>query len=584
MAAAAASGLCLLAAALAGAPAIAQEPLAELRGLPEGPVREVVTSTVGTEDAAPTSLFDARRRAARARDRALAALRSEGYYGARVDARVEPGDPPRAQLEIDAGERFVLGTVRVEVSGSTETPAAEAAGGAAGLEPGAPARAEDVLAAETRAVAAVEVLGFPDVRALDPRIVADHARHAMDVTLRIDSGRAAVLGPVRTEGTARVRDQYIARLTPFEPGDRYNRAVLDRLADRLRETGAFESVTVKLAEAQEPGVGPQQRDVIATVQSGPRRSITLGAIYSTSEGAGVEGSWTLRNVFGGAESFTVAASLREIEQRLGVQLEAPHWRRYGRTARLDASLVAEQTDAYDRQALEASARLETQMSRRLSRSLGVGATLSDVDDGQTVQQFALLFATGSLAWDGANDPLNPTRGARASGSAKPTAGVGDDPVGYVVVEAAASAYQRLSERFVVAVRGRVGDIVGPSLAEVPADERFFAGGGGSIRGYEYQSVSPRNPDGTIAGGRSLLEVSTELRYHANGKWGYVAFLDGGAASDGLSPEQSELRWGAGVGVRYFTRAGPIRADIATPIDRRDGEPAVQFYISIGQAF
>jgi translocation and assembly module TamA len=574
----------LLAAALIGASGLAQEPLAEVVGLPEGEVLETVRAAIGSEEEPPATLFEARRRADRARDRAIAALRSEGYYGARVEIRVEPGETPRARLEIASGPRFVLGTVRVEVMNENAAALEAIAASAAALQPGAPARAGDVIVAEARAVAAVEGAGHPDVRALTREAVVDHARAAVDVTLRIDAGRAAVFGPIDTMGSARVRAAWLMRVAPFEPGDPYDRSALETFALRLRGTGAFQSATARLAESQGPGAGPETRAVIAEIEAGPRRTITAGASYSTSEGGGVEGSWARRNVFRGAETFTVSAALRTIERRLGVELAAPHWRRPDRTLRLDAALSEEETDAYDSQAFGAGARLERRLSPRLSRALGTGVTLSRVDNGDTEEEFQLVHVSGSLDWDGANDLLDPTDGLRASAMARPTAGIGDDPVAYVVMQSAASAYQPLGGGVVAAVRGRIGGIVGPSLQEVPANERFFAGGGGSIRGYEYQSVSPRDPDGTIVGGRSVVEMSAELRYRGEGRLGYVAFLDGGAATDGLSPESSDLRWGAGVGVRYYTRIGPIRADVATPLDPRDGDPPAQLYLSIGQAF
>jgi translocation and assembly module TamA len=582
----------LLAAAwMAAAPfsaALAQgdpEPLAELTGLPAGPVLDIVRGAVGTAEGPAPTLFEARRRAERARDRAVAALRAEGYYGARVDARVEPGEVPRARLEIAAGERFALGFIAVSLAGPPDPEAQAAAEAALGLTPGAPARAADVLAAEARVVSAVEDAGWPDVVAGEREVIVDHARHVMDVTYRIDAGRAAVFGPVRAQGSARIRADYLMTAAPFRPGDRYDREDLDLLSRRLRETGAFESVSARLDPSAGPGAGPETRPVVVEAESGPRRTITLGASYSTSEGGGVEGGWTKRNLFGGAESLTVSAAIRTIDRRIEVELAAPHFRKPGRTLRLNLGLANEETDAYDLTELAAGARIETKLSERLSGALGVGATLSRVDDGTSTEDFTLLFGSGSAAWDGADDPLDPRRGVRADISLRPTVGVGNDPLAYIVAQGGASVYRPLGDRVVAALRGRLGSVIGPALSEVPANERFFAGGGGSIRGYEYQAVSPRDADGTPVGGRSVVEVSAELRYRAPGRrLGYVAFIDGGAASEQMTPQSDELRWGAGVGLRWYTRFGPIRADVAVPLDRRDGEPSAQLYLSIGQAF
>lgn len=596
----AAAALCA-AATLAAAPfsaASAQPaeptPLADIVGLPQGPVLEVVRAAVGTAEGSAPTLFEGRRRAERARDRAVAALRSEGYYGARVEARVEPGQTPRARLEIDAGERFTLGAVSVSLDGGREAQdfdqealdrqALAAAESALDLTRGAPARAEDVIAAETRAVDAIEAAGWPDVAAGRREVVVDHARGEMDVVFHIAAGRAAVFGPVRAQGSARIRADYLMTVAPFRPGDRFDREDLDLLSRRLRETGAFESVTARLDPSAGPGAGVETRPVLVEAEAGLRRTVTAGASYSTSEGGGVEGSWTRRNLFGGAESLTVSAALKTIDRRIEVELAAPHFRRPGRTARLNLGLVNEGTDAYDLTALAAGASIETKLSERLSGSLGVGGTISEIDDGTSTEQFSLLFGSGSATWDGADDALDPRRGLRANVSLRPTAGFGDDFVGYLVAQGGASVYRPLGEKVTAALRGRIGSVVGPALSEVPANDRFFAGGGGSIRGYEYQAVGPRSADGSPAGGRSVVELSAELRYRGEGRLGYVAFVDGGAASEEMTPQADELRWGAGVGVRWYTRFGPIRADVAVPLDRRDGEPAAQLYLSIGQAF
>ena len=471
-------GLSAAAAALVGAPAVA-EPLAEIAGLPDGPVLDVVRAAVGEIDEPVVSILDARRRADRARDRALAALRSEGYYAARVDAQVEPGEPPRSRLEITAGRRFVMGAVSVELVGAAE---------------------ED----------------------------------------RVSTLKAAEEAVARSSDSGNADDDLDGRVV---------------------------------------------RPVIAEVTAGDRHTISLGATYSTTEGGGVDGEWVRRNLWGGAEELTISAALRTIDRRLGVEIAAPHWRRPGRTLRLNTSLSDETTDAFDRSAAEAGARIETRLSDRASGSLGVGASVSEVDDGTDVERFALVFGSGAISWDGSNDPLDPSRGVRANALARPTVGTGDGPLAYLVLDGGASAYRPIQgERLVAAGRARLAGVVGPALSELPANERFFAGGGGSVRGYEYQSLSPRNADGDLVGGRSVMEVAAELRYRGEGRFGYVAFLDGGVASTELTPDLSDMRWGAGVGVRYYASVGPIRADIATPLDPNDGDAPVQLYLSIGQAF
>jgi translocation and assembly module TamA len=138
---------------------------------------------------------------------------------------------------------------------------------------------------------------------------------------------------------------------------------------------------------------------------------------------------------------------------------------------------------------------------------------------------------------------------------------------------------------VIAARAKLGSIAGADTDSVPASERFYAGGGGSIRGYGYQQVGPVDSNGDPTGGRSLFEVGLETRFRVWGPIGLVTFVEAGDVYESVypAPFQSVLV-GAGFGLRYFTAVGPIRVDLAFPLDRRPGDDPFQFYVSIGQAF
>ena len=160
---------------------------------------------------------------------------------------------------------------------------------------------------------------------------------------------------------------------------------------------------------------------------------------------------------------------------------------------------------------------------------------------------------------------------------------GDTNIGFTRVSGEAAIYGRaFTENLTAALRGRLGAVFGPDGA--PPDRLFFAGGGGSVRGYEYQSLSPRNTAGELIGGRSIVETSAELRWRYSSSLGFVGFVDAGAAGESIDPAFEEMRAGAGFGVRYYAGFGPIRADIAVPLDKREGDSDFQIYLSIGQAF
>jgi translocation and assembly module TamA len=130
----------------------------------------------------------------------------------------------------------------------------------------------------------------------------------------------------------------------------------------------------------------------------------------------------------------------------------------------------------------------------------------------------------------------------------------------------------------------VGTIRGASQFQVPADQLFYAGGSGTVRGYSYQTIGPLFPDDTPEGGLSLDAFSLEFRQHINKTFGIVPFVDAGQVSAGATPFTSRLLFGVGLGARYYTSIGPIRVDFAVPVTRLAGDSAFQVYVGLGEAF
>jgi len=187
----------------------------------------------------------------------------------------------------------------------------------------------------------------------------------------------------------------------------------------------------------------------------------------------------------------------------------------------------------------------------------------------------------------ADNPLNPTRGTVVDLSATPYAGFANDPISFLRMSAGGSAYYSLDKgsRFILAGRTRVGSIVGEKTDVLPADKRFYAGGGGSVRGYGYQKVGPLDSDGDPTGGRSLFDLGAELRIRVTETIGVVPFIDGGMVTEESYPSFDEpLLWAGGLGLRYYTGFGPLRLDVAFPINGRKEDDLFQFYVSFGQAF
>ena len=322
---------------------------------------------------------------------------------------------------------------------------------------------------------------------------------------------------VVTQG--RTNPAWVATLAPWKKGDVYDPDKVAKLEQRLRDVGVYDSITVALAPADKTVDG--LRPVIVSLGDRPPHTIELGGGYATTEGAGLDAKWILYNRFRRADTLTLTARLAQIQQKLDVELDLPDWRRADQILKLGGDIFGDETPAYNDAGAEIRADVERHWTKTTYITLG-GAVDFDLTHektainangiavGQTLK-LAILSGLGAFTLDRSNDPLNPTRGWRLQAQAEPTFVTGDRTLPYVKVQAQASAYLPVGPGTVLAARIKLGSILGGSIPEVPADRRFFAGGGGSVRGFSYQGVGPQLSDGTPIGGLSLFESSFEVR-------------------------------------------------------------------------
>jgi len=590
----------LLAAAtlFAAQPALAAASV-RVDGVDNEELRDAIEAGLPDIGASPETLFDARRRAETAAKAALGVLNARGYYAAEV--RADAVDTPQLTpiLRVTTGPLFLYKPAQYEFTPVAPDSQVEAdVRKAARIFAGAAAEGLPVLKAEAAGLAALRQAGYAEADALERVAIADHADNTLAVTLRYSTGPKILLGGVQIEGSHKTRTEYLQGLRSWKDGDLYSPEALEKLTVRATDTGVFDSVTARVAPTQAgaptENTVAQRRDVILTVSERKPRTITLGGSYSTSEGVGLEGQHIWRNRLGRGESLTLTARVAQLERVLSGEIALPHWRQPDHTLKLGAGLTDSETDAYDQRQISASAGVE--ISNKVHFGVGYGVTVAadQVRDATGKKDLLVASIFGNLRLDKSNDLLDPTKGYRAELRVEPASVFGDDTLLFTKSTFTASAYQPLGEtsRNVFAARFRAGSIIGAPLTGVPAGYRFYAGGGGSVRGFDHQTLSPSTSDATrIAasefvafGGRSLVEGSLEYRRRIGKSWGAVGFIDAGAAGEEIAPDFSNVRAGVGVGVRYYTSFGPLRFDIATPLERKSGEAAIQFYVSIGQSF
>lgn len=585
------------------------DPRARIDGDLDSGLRAQLVRAVGEVDDPPSNRFEARRRARAAMASAEALLRSEGYYQPTLEDDVVGEDAPVAVVRVVTGPRFVLADYGLNWTLPPPDQATDTAvRGEVGLTTGDPGRAVDVIAAEGRIIAGLTRRGYADASAEPRRVIVDHATRTVQPNYNIDSGPLIRLDGVRLVTRGSTRPDWVAGLAPWSQGDVYDPEQVAELERRLLETGVYDGVGVALSPREQTDADGL-RPIVVTLNDKPRwtqeagvtvstaqATVTTGPAASAKGGSAIEGVWTYHNRYGRADTLAFQARLADLDSRLGADLKLPHWRSPGQTLTMGAAVVHEDTNAYRRFAAVLYADARQRMGKSSWYSYGLGLDVGQYDENRfdpvtqapisLSRNLAILTARGGFYMDRSNDPLDPTTGYRLTASVQPTAVTGEDTVLFVRSEAQATAYLPIEDdaRTVLAGRVRLGSILGGGELTVPSDRLFYAGGGGSVRGYEYQGVGPRLPDNTPRGGISLFETSLEVRRQVFGNFQGVVFIDAGAIGFQETPNFNNLRYGAGFGVRYKLPFGPVRADIAFPLDRRDGDSAFQIYISLGQAF
>jgi translocation and assembly module TamA len=568
------------------------DPRAVIEGELDAELRASMERVIGETDRPIENRFEARRRARAAAEDAIAVLRSEGYFAYVVEPDVSEADPPRPLVRITPGKRFVLGEAAIAWQGEQpDAETASAARGAVALTPGAPGRAGDVVAAEGRIVATLQDRGYADAVSQPRDVIVDHADYTVRPTYKIVAGRLVRLDGLDITQGGRTSPAWLRRLAPWTSGERYDPKDVAELERRLLDTGVYDSVTVALAPT-EKATPAGLRPVVVSLSERARRSIEGGASYDTADGLGVNVRWTHYNRLRRADTLALFGQLSTRDSRAGAEVSLPHWRRPQQTLKTTAAAYRVRTDAYD----ETGVGVEADITRRYGRTsyVTVGASL-DLSQTEELKAGTLttlgrdLVTIGTLAdllLDRSNDPLNPTSGWRLSARLEPTLIVGDTNLPYLRAVAQGIYYQPLDKqaKTVLAGRLRLGRILNGTVDQIPASQRFYAGGGGSVRGFPYQAVGPRIDEDTPRGGVFLFESAFEVRRDLTPKWGFAAFVDAGAVGSSGAVDFMDLAVGAGFGVRYNLGFAPIRVDIATPVVKRRGEAPFQIYVSIGQSF
>lgn len=508
----------------------------------------------------------------------MSALEARGYYDARVRYQDEEEKVFSGTYKIRPGAQYSVSSLTIKPERF------EAAFDKSLIDEGAPLEADHVLQAQNALYEAVQQDKCYFSMDVTHQVVLDRKANTGKLIYTVDTGPQVEFGPAIFKGADSVEEAYLQKLVPWSAGDCFRREKIERLKARLLESGLFSRAESSLPESpNEKGRAP----VTITLKERAHRSVKVGANYYTDTGAGVLLGWEHRNFFGQAETLSSELRVNQIEQSLNFDFTKPYFIRDDQILNINAALRTEDTDAYDELALDTGLKLSRQFSRKFSGSTGLAFTLSEIEDQEGKDTYGLFSVPTSVVYDTRDNELDPQKGWYLTGGVRPYFDALGESDPFTKLEAGARTYVHFSDEpdLTLALRGNIGNIVGSDTADIPATERFYAGGGGSVRGFGYQEVGPKDEDGDPSGGRSLVTGAVELRTKFTDSIGGVAFVDAGSVSDSAQPDFDRFSIGAGVGVRYFTSFGPLRFDVAVPLNEKDDlDQTYQFYISIGQAF
>jgi translocation and assembly module TamA len=550
-------------------------------------------SALDAERKDPANAAQIGRRASADADLLAQLLRAEGYYDATVEPRTEKtGEGLSVVLSADPGPQYRFASV--------DLPGLDAAGPDAtrlrdsfGVKAGDPVVAADVIAAGLSLTTALGEQGYAVAKLGEQDIEVNHLTHLATLVLPVDPGPVARFGVIHVNGRPPFSARHLALMARFRPGEPFRRSKVDDLRRALIATTLVANADIQVV----PVAGGRTVDLNVRLEPSPSHTIAGELGYGTAQGARLEVSWTDRNFFNPEGALTLRGIAGTNEQLLGVQVRRSNFGMRDQTLNLQFSASHQKFAAYTAKTIGLAANIERLSNfiwqKKWTWSYG-GEWLGTIERGvfssagvKDTRRFLIAAIPLAAGYDGSDSLLDPTRGFRLSGRLSPEISFHGGHFSYGRAQFDASAYHPVGERVVVAGRVRLGTIFGAGLFNVAPSRRLYAGGGGSVRGYGYQRLGPKDLDGDPIGGRGLAEFAVEARVRLSafgGNFGLVPFFDGGTLTSSARPDFSHWRTAAGLGVRYYSLFGPIRIDVGVPLNRQKGDGPFAVTVSLGQAF
>ena len=533
-------------------------------------------------------------------------LRAYGYYDGQVIRTVggispgedrAGGEEATVRFNIIPGQRYVYEAI--DLGDLTTAPDADELRAAFEIFPGDFVLTDKIVEERIDLDIALGETGYPFAAISEPELVIDHRAVTGSLTLPVSPNGKYVFGGVVSSNPGFLSGKHLGTIARFEQGDVYQRSLELDLRRAITATGLVSSITITPKEVTAPTADtPGTVDLEVELTEAPLRTVAGSIGYGSEEGFRLEASWEHRNFFPPEGSLKVRGIVGTQEQLAGVTFRKNNFKGRDRVLTVDAYASTVDSDAFDARTIALVGTFEKTSTllfqKPLSWSVGLEAVATDernriIGGIPRPRQTYLVGAIPLFAQiDTSDSLLNPTEGFRLSGRFSPeisqSSGIESF---YLRGQIDASIYQSVTDKVVLAGRTRLASNVGTDFFNIAPSRRLYAGGGGSVRGYGYQSIGPENDLGEPTGGSSLVELSLEARVQTgffDGALSVVPFVDAASVSIEQVPDFRFIKYGVGVGVRYETGFGPIRVDVGVPLNPDPDDSPVAVYVSLGQAF
>ncbi|WP_053269454.1 autotransporter assembly complex protein TamA [Pseudomonas chlororaphis] len=510
-----------------------------------------------------------------AEEQARKAAQALGYYQPQISSEVKGGEKPRLVLNIDPGEPVHLRNVTIRVDGPATSLKGFRVPKSDQLKSGAVLNHGHYEDAKRLIQNQASRYGFFSGRFTRQKLAVDPQAGVADIELVYESGPRYALGKVSFAGDTPFDEDLLQRMVPFKAGTPYDSELIAELNQALQSSGYFEGVRV---DAAPTAAAAEVIPVAVQLETRKPRTMGLGLGFSTDVGPRAKANWTRHWVNAQGHSYGWEAEISAPRQNVGLFYDIPLDPPLTDKLRFAGGYQNEEISNTDTlsKLLTLGPEWHSKLPSGWQRVISLKWQREEYRLGDDSGLSTLLMPGISYSYLRSDNRIDPHNGYRLQFDSKVAKeGLGSDTnllYGTVLLKGLTTVWD--NHRFL----GRVqfGGSATNGYKKVPPSLRFFAGGDQSVRGYDYQSLSPENSDGDRIGGRYMVAGSVEYQYSIAEKWRLATFVDQGNSFDKL--ELPNLKTGVGVGVRWISPVGPIRLDLARALDDDGG---IRLHFSMG---